>query len=87
MSTISTKPVKECLHCALNLGKQCAIFENPELKWKRRKCEGFNNPEYIEIYERMQKPEGAYARKRDRARRAKVAHTEDHHNGLHVLGR
>ena len=86
MTTIKAKPVKKCLGCALNLGKTCGMFTEPALKWKKRNCEGYNNPSYVEMYERAQHPEGKYARKVARAGRAKLAHTTDHHNGQHRPG-
>ncbi|MBU0679346.1 MAG: hypothetical protein KJ626_14700 [Verrucomicrobia bacterium] len=83
MTAISTKPVKQCKDCRLNLVKRCAVFEHPVLKWKKHACEGFNNPQFIEIYEKMRNPEGAHARKQERAQKAKLAHTESHHDGQH----
>lgn len=84
MTVISTKPVKECRGCALNLVKRCAIFEHPVLKWKK-KCEGFNNPALIARYERTRHPEGAQARKAKRKQRATLAHTIVHSDGVHPL--
>ena len=83
---INTKPVKECRGCALNLGKRCAVFEQPVLKWKK-KCEGFNNPALIAQYEQVQHPKGARARKEQRKQRAALAHTVVHSDGVHRLGR
>ena len=85
MIAISTKPVKECHGCALNLLKRCAVFEHPVLKWKHRRCEGYNDPEMIERYERMQHPEGARERKKERAEKAKLAHTVTHRDGVRPL--
>ena len=85
MIAISTKPVRECAGCPLNLVKKCAVFEHPILKWKNRKCEGFNNPEMIRDYEHRQHPAGAYARKRKRAERAKLVHTVGHADGVRPL--
>ena len=82
----SHKPIRECIHCELNLGTECALFDNPASKWKRRKCEGFNNPEYIAMYEKAQHPHGAYARKIKRAQKARLAATVDHHDGRHRPG-
>ncbi len=86
MIAISTKPVRECSGCALNLVKTCAIFEHPILKWKHRKCEGYNNADLIALYERKQNPEGKKQRAEARAERAKLAHTAPHHDGTHRLG-
>jgi len=86
VAIISTKPVKKCRGCALNLGKRCAVFEHPVLKWKK-KCEGFNNPVLIARYEKVQHPEGARARKVERKQRAALAHTVVHSDGVHPLGR
>lgn len=85
MTAISTKPVKECRGCALNLVKRCAIFKHPVLQWKK-KCEGFNNPALIAEYEKKQHPEGAQARKVKRKQRASLAHTVAHSDGVHPLG-
>lgn len=84
---IKAKPVRQCIGCALNLGKTCAFFPEPALQWSKRRCEGYNNPELLAKFERMQHPEGKYARKIQRALRAKLAHTVDHRNGQHRLGR
>lgn len=86
MTAISIKPVKDCHGCALNLGKRCAVFEHPVLKWKKRKCEGYNNPHYIAEFERAQHPEGARARKLARVQRARLARTIPHNDGVHRLG-
>ena len=85
MTVISTKPVKQCRGCTLNLGKRCAIFEHPVLKWKKR-CDGFNNPKLIAEYEKSQHPEGARAREAKRKQRASLAHTLVHSDGFHPLG-
>ncbi|MCS6770749.1 MAG: hypothetical protein NZ740_01840 [Kiritimatiellae bacterium] len=80
-----TKPVRQCKGCALNLGDSCAIFLHPSLKWKDRKCEGYNNPMYIRHYELNLKPEGARARKTVRVEKAKAARTQTHRDGVHPL--
>lgn len=85
MIAISTKPVKECKGCALNLGKQCGVFEHPMLEWKHRTCKGYNNPVLIAQYEKMTHPEGARRRKLSRVERAKLAHTETHKDGVRPL--
>ena len=85
MTAVSTKPCRQCAGCALNLGKRCGIFLHPVLKWKNRKCEGYNNPMFIDHYEKTLKPEGARARKLVRKGKAKSAETVDHHDGMHVL--
>jgi hypothetical protein len=79
------KPVKDCKGCQLNLGKNCAIFHHPVLKWKNRKCEGYNNAMYISHYEKTLKPEGARARKIMRMEKAKVTKTVTHRDGRHKL--
>ncbi len=77
MAVLGIKPVRQCAGCALNLGKTCAIFHHPSLKWKERRCEGYNNPMYIQHYEKTLKPQGAPAQqpasKPARAARAKPA--------------
>jgi hypothetical protein len=78
----STKPVKECKGCALNLKTHCAIFHHPVLKWKGRNCEGYNNPMYIRHYEVTMKLEGARARKQDRVVKAKEKKTVEHVDGV-----
>lgn len=86
MTRISIKPVKECRGCRLNLGKRCAVFEHPVEKWRKRRCEGYNNPSWIAQYERSQHPEGARARKIQRKQRADLARTITHSDGTHRLG-
>ncbi|HMP74244.1 MAG TPA: hypothetical protein PKE55_13370 [Kiritimatiellia bacterium] len=82
MTNPSTKPVRECKGCELNLGDKCAIFHHPVLKWKGRNCEGYNNPMYIRHYELTLKPQGAKARKVERTTKAKVAKTVPHKDGV-----
>lgn len=84
-AALGVKPVRECRGCALNLGKTCAIFHHPSLKWKNRNCEGYNNPMYIKHYEMTLKPEGARARQVVRADKAKKSRTTPHRDGVHVL--
>ena len=85
MADLSIKLVKECTGCALHLGKRCGIFLHPALKWKNRKCEGYNNPMFIAHYENTLKPEGARARKMKRAEHGKVTRTVNHRDGVHPL--
>lgn len=85
MGVLTTKPVRQCAGCKLNLGKNCAIFHHPGLKWKNRRCEGYNNPMYILHYENTLKPEGARARKLERVEKAKKGKTASHRDGVHVL--
>lgn len=82
MNNPSTKPTRQCKGCELNLKTHCAIFHHPVLKWKGRDCEGYNNPMYIRHYELTLKPEGAKARKQERATKAKVAKTVSHRDGM-----
>ena len=85
MTLISVKPVRECSGCGLNLGKQCGIFDHPVLKWKNRKCEGYNNPAFIQHYEKLLKPDGARARRIVRKTKAGQRHTVGHKDGVHRL--
>lgn len=59
MAVLNIKTVRRCSGCALNLGKNCAIFTHPSLKWKGGRCEGYNNALYIEHYENTLKPASA----------------------------
>jgi hypothetical protein len=86
MKAISTKPVKACLGCELNLNHRCAVFDHPMLKWKNRRCEGYNDPETIARYRQSLHPEGAKARKQQRAQKARQARTGEHNDGRHSLG-
>lgn len=85
MTASSAKPVRECKDCALNLGSRCAVFRHPAVQWRRRKCEGYNNPEFIRRYERLLHADGAWARKLERQARAKLARTVDHRDGVKRL--
>ncbi len=73
MATLGTKPIRQCRGCALNLEKSCAIFHHPSLKWKERRCEGYNNPFYINHYETTLKAQGAQERESAPARRVASA--------------
>jgi hypothetical protein len=86
VTAISTKPVKACGGCVLNLVKKCAVFDYPVLQWKHRTCKGYNDPDLIALYERTQHPEGARARKKERAEKAKLAHTVTHSDGVRKPG-
>ena len=86
MTAISTKPVKSCYGCALNQGHRCAVFDLPMLKWKNRRCEGYNDPETIARYRQSLGPEGAKARKQQRAQKARQARTGEHTDGRRNLG-
>ena len=85
MSINMSKPARKCTGCALNLGTRCGIFHQPALKWKNRRCEGYNNPMFIDHYEKTLKPEGARARKLLRRTHAKTTSTVDHRDGVHML--
>lgn len=87
MIATSTKPVRQCRGCALNLVAKCAVFEHPVLKWKHRHCEGYNNEALIKQYQRAQQIEGAKKRRKKRAEKAKLAHTEPHYDGFRRPGR
>ena len=86
MTSPGTKPVRACKGCALNQGTQCAIFHHPDLKWKGRNCEGYNNPLYISHYENTLKLEGAPGRKRQRVEQARRRGTVGHRDGTRPLG-
>ncbi len=79
------KPVRECHGCPLNLVDRCAVYPEPVLKWRHRRCEGFNNPDLILKYEKSKEVSGAHARKEARAVTARSAQTVDHRNGRHPL--
>ncbi len=83
MASTSAKPVRSCKGCALNLGKRCGIFDHPVLKWRERKCEGFNNPAFIQHYERLLKPNGAHARAVERKTKAAQRRSVGYRDGTH----
>lgn len=77
----TTKPVRMCAGCGLNLGKRCAVFDHPVVQWKHKNCVGFNNAEMLEEYNRKKNPAGAKARALARAEKAKLAKTAPHMDG------
>ena len=79
------KPVRECHGCALNLSDRCAVFPEPVLKWRHRRCEGYNDPDLIREYEKSRDISGAHGRKQARAMTAQSARTVDHRNGRRPL--
>ena len=40
----SSKPVRQCHACLLNLGKVCWVYAQPRRQWRNRRCPGFENP-------------------------------------------
>jgi len=82
----TTKPVRMCAGCGLNLGKRCAVFDHPVIQWKHKTCVGFNNQEMLEEYQRKRHPGGAKERKLARAEKARLARTAPHVDGNRPLG-
>ena len=82
----TTKPMRMCAGCGLNLGKRCAVFDHPVVQWKHKMCVGFNNEAMLEEYNRKSQPSGARGRKQARAEKAKLAKTAPHLDGKRPLG-
>jgi hypothetical protein len=52
----STKPVRRCHPCLLNLGDQCWIFAFPRGQWRgERRCPAFENPDVYDEFRKWQK--------------------------------
>lgn len=48
---ITSKPVRKCHGCLLNLGDRCWGYRFPQRQWRRRGgCPGYDNPVAYELY-------------------------------------
>ena len=77
----STKPVRKCHSCKLNLGERCAVFRDPHQEWKPGKCRGFGDEALYEAYLAETARHPPDVRKEARRERAKQTRTEPHHDG------
>jgi hypothetical protein len=45
------KPVRKCVHCALNLGDHCWLYRYPRGQWRHdRRCHAHGDSEFEEAY-------------------------------------
>ena len=77
----TSKPVRNCHGCGLNLGDHCALYDSPHEMWRRRKCPGFGNEELLREYEENQARHEERQAKQKRREVARERDTEDHHQG------
>ena len=75
------KPVRKCHGCKLNFGDHCGVFDEPHAQWHTGRCSGYGNDElyqrYLDDLEKHPPDPG----KEERRARARLAHTEPHHDG------
>ncbi len=75
------KPVHRCHDCPLNLGKQCAIFDDPHAMWQKGKCSGYKNQELYERYQNDLQRHPPDPRKEKRRRATQLRQSEGHVSG------
>lgn len=83
----TSKPVRKCYGCGLNLGDTCGKYASPHSMWHHRRCPGHGNEQMLQEYLDTQEkhpPNRAKSKRRVEARRAR---TEDHHQGVAHKGR
>ena len=83
----SSKPVRKCNGCGLNLRDRCGVYDNPHGQWERRKqCSGYMNEKLLQEYEEHAAKLKLDARKIKRKEEAKKSRAEPHHDGdRHVM--
>jgi hypothetical protein len=75
----SSKPIRKCHGCKLNLGETCGVFPNPREQWNNKTCHGFGNEKmYQEYIENKAKhpPDSAKEKRRESARFEKTEHVD-----------
>ena len=77
----SVKPVRKCHDCPLNLGKECAIYEDPHEEWKKGSCSGYKNEQLIREYQDEQEKHPAKTSKLKRVEHAVQMKSEPHYQG------
>jgi len=83
----SSKPVRKCNGCGLNLGDKCGVYDNPHVQWQRRNgCPGHMNEKLLQEYRERAAKDRTNARKAKRKEAAKQRRDESHHDGdRHVM--
>lgn len=77
----TSKPVHRCHGCPLNFKKYCGKYESPRDMWSRGKCPGFMNEELYDEYQQEQGTPDLETPRDKRKEAAKLARTEEHHQG------
>lgn len=78
----SSKPVRKCHGCGLNLRDRCGVYKSPHEMWHNRKrCPGHGNEALLKEYLSKQEHVGGGKGKDARQLRAKQRRTEPHYNG------
>jgi len=83
----TSKPVRKCNGCGLNLGDRCGVYSNPRDQWSGRShCPGYMNDKMLAEFEEGRKATATDLKRQDRKDCARLRHTEGHHNGdRHVV--
>ena len=83
----SSKPVRKCNGCGLNLGDKCGVYDNPHAQWQKRNgCPGYMNEALLQEYRQRTTKQKRDARKVKRKEAARNRRDEPHHDGdRHVM--
>ena len=78
----STKPVRKCHGCGLNLRDHCGVFGYPHDMWhNHRHCPGYMNEELLARYQAQQERTHPDPKREKRKQAAKIRDTAMHHDG------
>jgi hypothetical protein len=65
----TSKPIRKCHACLLNLGDRCWLYRYPRGQWRgHRQCRAFENPETYNAYRAWLKQPTVMSRKELRRR-------------------
>lgn len=83
----TSKPVRKCHGCGLNLRDRCAVYDDPHAQWnKHRRCPGYMNEEMLAAYKAREAAAQEDRKKAKRKATARQRHTEPHYDGdRHVV--
>ena len=78
----SSKPVRKCNGCGLNLRDRCGVFDNPHEQWERRRhCPGYRNETLLAKYKERGENRNVDLEKAKHMAETKQRYGEEHHSG------
>ena len=82
MKNRTDRPIGKCKGCCLNFKTYCKAGFSPRRQWDRGRCRHYNDAALLEEILHRPEPTGARLAKANRRRRAELAATEPHHDGV-----
>ena len=86
----TTKPVRKCHGCKLNIGGRCAIFPDPRKQWRSGRCKGYQDEQLYRQYldgQAKHPPDKARERRRTEAEFERTNHPPSFMPGFRVRKR